>query len=55
MVLYVVLSFKFLDEFASMVTDSISSVGRAIDCRTGGRGFDSRGRTNTQGLKITEK
>ena len=33
----------------------ISSVGRVLDCRTGGRGFDSRGQTNTQGLKITEK
>ena len=33
----------------------ISSVGRALDYRAGGRGFDSRGRTNTQGLKITEK
>ena len=33
----------------------INSVGRALDCRVGGRGFDSRGRTNTQGLKITEK
>ena len=33
----------------------ISSVGRALDCRAGGRGFDSQGRTNTQGLKITEK
>ena len=33
----------------------ISSVGRAFDCRAGGRGFDSRGRTNTQGLKMTEK
>ena len=34
----------------------ISSVGRApgLDCRAEGRGFDSRGRTNTQGLKITE-
>ena len=31
------------------------SVGRALYCRTGGRGLDSRGRTNTQGLKITEK
>ena len=29
----------------------ISSVGRAFDCRAGGRGFNSRGRTNTQGLK----
>ena len=26
----------------------ISSVGRALDCRAGGRVFDSRGRTNTQ-------
>ena len=26
-----------------------------VDCRAGGRGFDSRGWTNTQGLKITEK
>ena len=33
----------------------ISSVGIALDCRAGGRGFDSRDRTNTQGLKITEK
>ena len=35
--------------------DSNSSVGRALDCRAGGRGFGSRGRTNTQGLKETEK
>ena len=33
----------------------ISSVGRALDCRAGDRGFDSRGWTNTQGLKISEK
>ena len=33
----------------------ISSVDRALYCRAGGRGFDSRGRTNTQGLKKTEK
>ena len=33
----------------------ISSVGRALDCRAGGRGFDSRGQTITQGPKITEK
>ena len=33
----------------------ISSVGRAFDCRAGGRRFDSRGRTITQGLKMTEK
>ena len=31
------------------------SVERVVDYRAGGRGFDSRGRTNTQGLKITEK
>ena len=34
---------------------SVSSVGRAVDWRAGGRGFDSWGRTNTQSLKITEK
>ena len=33
----------------------ISSVSRALDCRAGGRGFNSRGRTNTQVLKTTEK
>ena len=33
----------------------ISSVGRALNYRVGGRGFDSLGRTNTQGLKTTEK
>ena len=33
----------------------ISSVGRALDCRAGGREFNSRDWTNTQGLKITEK
>ena len=27
----------------------------ALDCRAEGRGYDSRGRTNTQGFKITEK
>lgn len=30
---------------------SISSVGRALDCRTGGRWFDPWGRTNNRGLK----
>ena len=34
---------------------SVSSVGRACACRAGGCGFDSQGRTNTKGLKITEK
>ena len=33
----------------------ISSVGRALDCRAGGREVDSRDRTNTEGLKMTEK
>ena len=33
----------------------LTQSGRALDCRGGGRGFDSRGRTNTQGLKIAEK
>ena len=33
----------------------ISSVGRALDCRAGGRGLDSLDRTNTEGLEITEK
>ena len=37
-------------------TGGISSVGRAHDCRAGGRGFDSRAWTITQGLlKISEK
>ena len=34
----------------------ISSVSRAPDeCRAGGREFNARDRTNTQGLKITKK
>ena len=41
--------------FLILYRGRIISVGRALDCRAGGRGFDSRGRTNTQGLKITEK
>ena len=32
------------------INNNISSVGRAINCRAGGRGFDSQGRTNTQGF-----
>ena len=39
----------------TVISSRISSVGRALDCWAGGSGFDSRGRTNTQGLKITEK
>ena len=30
----------------------ISSVGRVLDCRAGGRGFDSRGRTNIKVLPL---
>ena len=33
----------------------ISSVGRALNCRAGGRGFDFRDRTDTQGLKIAKE
>ena len=32
-----------------------SLVGRALDFRAGGHGFDSLGQTNTQGLKLNEK
>ena len=32
-----------------------NSVGRALDYRAGGRGFDFPNRNNTQGLEITEK
>ena len=37
------------------IRSRVSTVGTALDCRAGGRGFDSPGPTNTQGLKITEK
>ena len=37
--------------YAAVLAQSVERV----DCRAGGRGFDSWGRTNTQGLKITEK
>ena len=43
------------NEWLSFFYNRIGSVGRALDCREGGRGFDSGGQTNTQGLKITEK
>ena len=46
---------KFYMFWVSDWTGGISSVGRAHDCRAGGRGFDSRDWTITQGLKITEK
>ena len=32
-----------------------AGTGPALDCRAAGHGFDSRDRTNTQGLKLTEK
>ena len=38
--------------FVSFFRCRISSVGRALDFRAGGHGFNSRGRTNTQGLKL---
>ena len=38
-----------------LLVGRISSVGRVLVCRAGGRGFDSRGQNNTQGLKMTEK
>ena len=41
--------------FIFVIVGRVSSVGRALDYRVGGCGLDSRGRTNTQGLKITEK
>ena len=44
-----------LDCFHVFNRSRISSVVRALDCRAGGRGFDSRDGTNTQGLKMTDK
>ena len=41
--------------FIFVIVGRVNSVGRGLDCRAGGCGFDSRGRTNTEGLKITEK
>ena len=41
--------------FSTAALDLFSSVGRALDYRAGGPGFHSRGQTNTQGLKTTEK
>ena len=38
-----------------LIRGRISPVGRAGDFRAGGGGFDSRGRTISQGLKIIEK
>ena len=44
---------KIYLEFLSFRHAELTACGRALDCRAGGRGFDSRDRTNTQGLKIT--
>ena len=33
----------------------LNSVGRVLDCKAGGRRFNSRGWTNTQGVRITEQ
>ena len=52
------LSFKLVPNLCFLYVYAkgrISSVGRALDCRTGGHGFDSRGWTNTESLIITEK
>ena len=45
---------KFHDNLIMAVAVLAQLVER-VDCRAGGRGFDSRGQTNTQGLKITKK
>ena len=51
-----VIKMVFKTALISFLTAAVlaQSVER-VDCRAGGRGFDSWGRTNTQGLKITEK
>ena len=40
---------------ALLTTAVLAQSVERVNCRAGGRGFDSWGRTNTQGLKITEK
>ena len=46
--LYLLFALLFSNFSSAFVNFSrISSVGRAVDCRAGGRGFDSRDRTNT--------
>ena len=35
----------------NFLVSRISSFGRALDCRAGGRGFDTRDQTDTQGVK----
>ena len=46
---------KFTTVTVTVQPHRISSVGTALDCIGGGRGFNSRNQTNTQGLKISEK
>ena len=53
--LYLLSVYIYIYIYMSVCRGRVSSVGRAFDCRAEGRGFDSRGRTNKQGLQITEK
>ena len=39
----------------SVTAAVLAQLVERVDRRVGGRGFDSWGQTNTQGLKITEK
>ena len=47
------LTFTCKDSFPSAA--GLAQSVRALDCRAGVPGFDSRARSNTQGLKITEE
>ena len=40
---------------SSVTAALLAQLVERVDRRVGGRGFDSWGRTNTQGLNITEK
>ena len=46
---------SFIYNFGYLTAAVLAQSVERVDCRAGGRGFDSWGRTNTQGLKITEK
>ena len=52
---------NFIDRLGNVTGDtqlyigSINSVGRALNCTVGGRGYDSLDQINTPGLIITEK
>ena len=53
---YIRLNFLTINKLLIIRTSFfISSVGRVLDYRAGGRGFHCHDKTNTQGLKITEK